>query len=373
MTDLTPSLGEVFTRARASIVSIHAGASTGTGFCVAPRIAITNAHVVGYTPEVEVRAGGTTAPARVFAVDMRLDLALIALPWRLPPLPLGDAADVRVGDPVVAVGDPLGLPATATAGIVSSTYRRFERTGAVYLQTDAALNPGNSGGPLLDRHGCVVGVNTCGIEGAAAIGFAVPVDEVVRFLAPYTDGLPPELPAPTYRCPSCERPHARRDRYCARCGNRLGFTRGDRHAGHLRTASLVAVLLETLGFDLGACEVADGIWRLPVNDTQVWVDVLDRGEQLGFSARLGLLPRQDPLPVLRFLASANDRSVGPARLVLDDDVIVAEVIEPVAFVSAEQLAITLGQLLSLTAELRGILGTEFAVEPPRDRFVSDAL
>ena len=77
-----------------------------------------------------------------------------------------------------------------------------------------------------------------------------------------------------------------------------------------------------------SCNVGDGVWRLDANGAEVWVDIVAGGDALAFSARLGALPKRDPLPVMRFLTAANDRSLGPCRLVLRQDTIILEVIEP---------------------------------------------
>jgi hypothetical protein len=307
---------------------------------------------------------------------MRLDIALLVCAAPPPPLTLGVSADVRVGDRVLAIGDPLGLPASATAGIVSAVDRRDRRTGVTYLQTDAALNPGNSGGPLLDAEGRVVGVNTMVYTDGRSVGFAVPIDAVWPLLAPLAGALPAPLPRPSYACRICATTHTPSARWCLRCGEPLGSGAWATGA-HDYAAAIAGRLLELLGFDAGACRAAEGCWRLELAgapgapSTEVWVDVVASGEGLAFSSRLGLLPPFDPLPVLRFLTAANDRSVGPCRLVLrDEDVIVAEVIEPTSFVAVEQLAMTLGQLLALASELRALLAGEFGVAPARQRLAS---
>jgi serine protease Do len=364
------SLGDVFERARSSIVSIRAGAATGTGFAAtADGVVVTNAHVVGYATTVFVRSRGhDETPARVFFVDLRHDLAFVHLSPALPPLPLADPDEVRVGDAVLAIGDPLGLPASATAGVISALDRTTTRTGVRYLQTDAALNPGNSGGPLLDVAGRVVGVNTMTRRNAAALGFALPVDILRGFLRGFAP-LPATLPTPTYACRCCERPHRSTDRWCLGCGEVLGF--GGTDIEHGRAASLATVLLHSLGFDAASCAVDDGVWRLEAEGTEIWVDVVADGAALSFSARLGRLSRTAPLPVLRFLTAANDRSVGSCRLVLRGIDIVLETVEPTQFADPEAMATNLGQLVALAVELTPLLRDRFGVEPALRRFVHD--
>src|SRR6516162_1743838 len=160
---------------------------TGSGVTVAPDgLILTNSHVAG--------AGGTAGPAthievttpegqqltaRLVGDDPDTDLALIRIvePVTLPAAPLGDSKKLKRGQLVIAIGNPLGFESTVTTGVVSALGRPLRsRNGRLIddvVQTDAALNPGNSGGPLVSSHGEVVGINTAVIMGAQGICFAV--------------------------------------------------------------------------------------------------------------------------------------------------------------------------------------------------------
>jgi putative serine protease PepD len=192
----------IYARASASVVSVvsrmSSGRATGTGFVIDdPSLIVTNAHVVGNSDDVQVRFGdaGRLIRARVLGKDVSSDLAVLRLPSgssSVKPLPLADSRDVRVGDGVVAIGNPFGLDRTATAGIVSATGRHIQAPNGFdidgVIQTDAPINPGNSGGPLLDARGRVIGVNsqiaTAGTStGNVGIGFAVP-SNTVRTIVP---------------------------------------------------------------------------------------------------------------------------------------------------------------------------------------------
>jgi len=164
----------------------------GSGFVIdkAGHI-VTNYHVVQNAQEVEVTfSGGDSVTATVVGVDPSTDLAVleVELPANaLTPLPLGDSDEVQVGDEVVAIGNPFGLDRTVTKGIVSALQRQITAPNGFTIdeaiQTDAAINHGNSGGPLIDTQGEVIGVNsqieTGGVsEGNVGVGFAVPVNTV---------------------------------------------------------------------------------------------------------------------------------------------------------------------------------------------------
>jgi len=141
---------------------------------------ITNAHVVdGAASLAVVLDSGTKVSARLVGLDSVLDVALLRAEATgpLPAARLGDSSAVKVGDDVVAIGNPIGLGQTMTRGIVSGLNRVLPGVSdEAMIQTDAPINPGNSGGPLVDRCGHVIGINTLISEDAQSIGFAVPIN-----------------------------------------------------------------------------------------------------------------------------------------------------------------------------------------------------
>ena len=157
--------------------------SLGTGFLIsADGYVVTNNHVVHEADEVIVKmSDGTEWEAKVIGTDSKLDIALIKIEAKdLKAVRLGDSEKLRVGDWVVAIGNPFGLQQTVTAGIVSAKGRVIG-SGPYddFIQTDAAINPGNSGGPLFNLKGEVVGINTAIISrsgGSNGIGFAIPIN-----------------------------------------------------------------------------------------------------------------------------------------------------------------------------------------------------
>jgi len=159
----------------------------GSGFIVsADGLILTNAHVVKDAKAVAVRlADRREFAATVLGSDPITDIAVLRIGAQgLPTVHLGDPRSLQVGDPVLAIGAPYGLEQTATAGIVSAKGRSLPGDAAVpFIQTDAAVNPGNSGGPLFDAAGNVVGINaqiysrTGGFQG---MSFAIPVDLAMR-------------------------------------------------------------------------------------------------------------------------------------------------------------------------------------------------
>ena len=141
---------------------------------------LTNAHVVDGAASMSVTLdSGAKVGARVLGIDPVLDVALLRVDTSagLPVVQLGDSSTVKVGDEVVAIGNPLGLDQTMTKGIVSGLNRTLPGiSDEPMIQTDAPINPGNSGGPLVDRCGRVIGINTLISEDAQSIGFAIPIN-----------------------------------------------------------------------------------------------------------------------------------------------------------------------------------------------------
>jgi len=159
----------------------------GSGFIVsADGLILTNAHVVKDAKEVTVRlADRREYAAKVLGSDTATDIAVLRIDAKgLPTVRLGDPKQLQVGDPVLAIGAPYGLEQTATAGIVSAKGRSLPGDAAVpFIQTDAAVNPGNSGGPLFDAAGNVVGINAqiySRSGGFQGVSFAIPVDVALR-------------------------------------------------------------------------------------------------------------------------------------------------------------------------------------------------
>lgn len=173
-----------------SPVPSDAGSALGSGFIIrADGLIVTNRHVVEGARTVRVKlADDRIVPAQVVGTDATTDIALLRVrAGRLPALDLGSSKRISVGDPVIAIGNPFGLGQTVTAGVLSARARTLEQDPYIdFLQTDAAINFGNSGGPLLSTDGMVVGVTSAILSpsgGSVGLGFAIPAETVASVVA----------------------------------------------------------------------------------------------------------------------------------------------------------------------------------------------
>jgi putative serine protease PepD len=194
--------GQVFDKVNPSVVQIVVSgqaqggpmrSGAGSGFVVdASGLILTNNHVVEGARAITVRfSNGVTREAQVLGTDRGNDLALLKvdLPEGVPVATLGDSDQVQIGETAIAIGSPFGLDQTITQGIVSATHRTWApgsgRVRRDLIQTDTPLNPGNSGGPLLNARGEVIGINSMiesPVRGSVGVGFAVPINLAKRLL-----------------------------------------------------------------------------------------------------------------------------------------------------------------------------------------------
>jgi serine protease Do len=187
------SWADIVERVSPAVVSITNAKGLGSGFVIDQSgYIVTNNHVMSGLNEAEVRfSDGTKYKARLIGRDEATDIALLKVdaPRKFQALRFYDDTRVRVGDLVLAVGNPFGLNGTVTAGILSARGRDEVGSGQFtdYLQLDAAINPGNSGGPTFDDSGRVIGMNTMGRAGSG-IGFAIPATTIVRVVEDLKQG-----------------------------------------------------------------------------------------------------------------------------------------------------------------------------------------
>jgi len=158
-----------------SVVTIKTDVAQGTGFIIhKDGYIVTNAHVLAGGREIyAVTSDQKVYEAKFYGYSLDLDVALLKILGTYSALELSDSNEVQVGEKVIAIGNPLGLQFSVTEGIVSNLHMKGTNNLDAYIQTDAALNPGNSGGPLINKQGEVIGMNNFKIGGSEGLGFAL--------------------------------------------------------------------------------------------------------------------------------------------------------------------------------------------------------
>lgn len=180
---------DIFSASSPAVVAIESskggGELYGTGFFWDTQgTIVTNIHVIGQTPTV-IMANGQRVTPQLVGYDASYDIAVLRVPMQSRVMGQGSSQRLRVGEPVYAIGNPYGVGISLSRGIVSGMNRSIEtierRKLAGLVQTDAALNPGNSGGPLIDQRGCLVGMNTAILSPSSTssgVGFAMTVEQL---------------------------------------------------------------------------------------------------------------------------------------------------------------------------------------------------
>jgi len=158
-----------------AVVTIRTDVSQGTGFIITEDgYVVTNAHVMeGARAASIITYDGETHQVEKIGANEEMDIILLKIEGTYESLTLADSDDVQVGEKVIAIGNPLGLQFSVSEGIVSAIHREGPNGLNAYIQTDAALNPGNSGGPLINKQGKVIGINNFKIGGGESLGFAL--------------------------------------------------------------------------------------------------------------------------------------------------------------------------------------------------------
>jgi putative serine protease PepD len=179
-------VSQIVRQSMPAVITVISGNKQGSGFFVSPDgLVLTNSHVIE-SQSAQIRfPDGKSVAAMLLRNDQTKDLALLKANTgsNYPTLPMGDSDKAVQGESVITIGSPIGLEGTVTMGIISAI--RKAHTGVTYIQIDAAINQGNSGGPLLNKAGQVIGINTGkpSQPGTERLGFAISINDAKRFIA----------------------------------------------------------------------------------------------------------------------------------------------------------------------------------------------
>lgn len=306
------------------VVQIATPYATGTGFYLNEAdLIITNEHVVRDNRQVVIESPGFERQlCDVVYMDVKYDLAFLQAPKQhsMGKVKIGEVPDLALGDPVIAMGHPFGLKFTATQGIISSL--DYQMDGVMYIQHDAALNPGNSGGPLLTAKGHLIGVNSFVIRDGQSIGFALPVNYLKDTLAEFLS-----LPAiRAVRCPACtnmvfERPEHKD--YCPYCGTELTCIGAIPTFEPLGIPKTIEDILFELGYNVQLSRVGPNLWQILKGSALIDISYHERTGLIVGDATLCELPKNGIEKIYRFMLQQNYTLEGLSFSVREHDVVLS--------------------------------------------------
>jgi serine protease Do len=314
----------VIDRYRDVVIQIATPYSTGTGFYLkVPNLIVTNEHVVRGNQEVVINGHNLPkALTKVLYSDPKHDLAFLEVPQNseIPEVRLADDGQVSQGDPVIAVGHPFGLKFSATQGIVSNVLHKMGEIN--YIQHDAALNPGNSGGPLVNMDGDVVGVNTFVVRDGDNIGFSLPAHYLAESIREYQEKRG-EIAVRCYSCSNVVAESQMAGEYCPFCGAKLELpSKVDPYepVGMTRT---IEDLLQQLGHEVTLSRRGPDAWEIQRGSAKIQIIYHEQSGLITGDAFLCLLPKENIGPLYEYLLRENYELPGLTLSVRGQDIILS--------------------------------------------------
>ena len=309
---------------RKVVIQIATPYSIGTGFFLKwPKLIITNGHVVRGNREVVVDGDifGKQL-VRVLYADPKFDLAFLEVPAgvELPEVFLAKGKKVSEGDQIIAIGHPFGFKYTATQGIVSNTMHEFN--DIQYIQHDAALNPGNSGGPLVSRDGEVIGVNTFIIRDGNNIGFSLPIS----YLSETIDEFIQASDRVGVRCSSCSNlvfEGATDNGYCPHCGAKVELPSEAEEYEPVGVSKTVEEMLEKSGHRVQLSRRGPNNWEISQGSARINISYYEKTGLITGDAYLCLLPKSNIKPLYVYLLKQNYVMEGLTFSIKGQDIILS--------------------------------------------------
>ena len=303
---------DVIDQYRNVVIQIATPQFTGTGFFLkGPQLIVTNEHVVRGNRQVVIDGQRLHKQlTRVLYIDPKYDLAFLAAPKGaedLPDVRLGLEHDLGEGDQVVAVGHPYGLKYTATQGIISNL--RHEEDDVVYIQHDAALNPGNSGGPLVSRSGEVIGVNTFIVRDGDNIGFSLPASYLAQTITEYINSSG-KIGARCHSCNNLVFEDTLDNSYCPHCGAKVELPSQAEDYEPTGIAKTVEEILTRLDHDVQLSRRGPNNWEVQQGSARAHISYHEKTGFLVGDAYLCLLPKDKIKDIYEYLLRQNAKIEG---------------------------------------------------------------
>jgi serine protease Do len=308
-----------------TVIQIATPYSTGTGFYLADcNLIVTNEHVIRDNKFVVIDGEGLEKQmVEVLYMDQKYDLAFLAVPAEhsMPVIFLRDTSSpLAEGEEIIAVGHPFGLKYTVTKGIISNTLH--EVSGINYIQHDAALNPGNSGGPLISRLGKIVGVNTFIIKNGNSVGFSLPA----RYLEAAIEDFQVGKGVQGVRCVSCAHlvfENTIKEKYCPHCGSQITMiSQIDTYEPTGISRSIEEMLVE-MGYDIDLSRMGPSNWSVNRGSAKINIAYHEKSGLITGDAYLATLPEGEVLDLYTFLLQQNYGLEGLTFSVKGQDIILS--------------------------------------------------
>jgi serine protease Do len=311
------------------IVQITTPYSSGTGFMInGLDCIITNEHVIRDNKRVVIEGHNMERQTvEVLFFDELYDLAFLSPPIFKSTITLraklaqGDEANL--GDPVYAIGHPLGLKFSTTKGIISSFQLEF--SGINYIQHDAALNPGNSGGPLYNQGGEIIGINTFMHKNGSNIGIALPVNHLQNIIEQYTV----HYPNKAIKCASCNfinTQFKKQNNYCTNCGS--GYTAFEEIEEYLAVgiAKKIEDIILAMGYDADLCRRGSSQWEIRKGSAMVQITYHEKSGYLIAEAVLCYLNMDNMVDIYTYLLKQNYYNKEMSFSIKDNSIILSTII-----------------------------------------------
>ncbi|NND06654.1 MAG: trypsin-like serine protease [Saprospiraceae bacterium] len=307
------------------LIQIATPQNTGTGFFLKRHdIIVTNEHVVRGNRKVVITGTDMQKQlADVLYIDATFDLAFLSPPSADMPQVSLLKGPLREGDQIIAIGHPFGLKFSATNGIISNT--SHEMNDLTYVQHDAALNPGNSGGPLVTMNGEVAGINTFIIRQGNNIGFSLPSDQVLASIQMFKDA----GSVASTRCHACRNlvtAESAQGDYCGHCGTKVQLPDEVEIYEPLGVSKTVEDILVALGYNIDLSRVGPNQWQIEKGSAAIQVSYhMNSGLIIG-DAYLAKLPKEHIDKIYSFMLQENYNLEALSFSVKGNDIILSLII-----------------------------------------------
>lgn len=354
---------EIIKRFEDNLIQIATPYSTGTGFFLKEyNLIITNEHVIRGNKNAMI--AGKTFNKQIVSVlylDETYDLAFISPPndHNMSAVSLGDTSTADEGDSIIAIGHPFDLNFTATQGIISNLVHQKDNIS--YIQHDAALNPGNSGGPLVDKTGNIIGINTFIIQDGHNIGFALTSDNILKCLHDFAKG----NGVKGVRCASCRNISFETEQkitnYCTFCGASISMISLIQEYEPYGLCLTVEEMIIALGYNPAICRKGPNSWSLQKGSAIVNISYYEKTGLLVGDVFVCTLPENKINDLYLFLLKQNYLLQGMNFSLKDQDIILSLLIYD-QYINSNTLLKLFKQLLAKADEYDNILVEQYGAK-----------